>query len=67
MSRETPTRFTRQEWALLPLMLECKANKEIAAATGTSLWTVKFHVTNIYRKVGVANRSELIARYAYGN
>ena len=37
-------------------------------AIGKELWvteqTVKFHLTNIYRKLGVANRTEA-ARYAY--
>jgi DNA-binding NarL/FixJ family response regulator len=37
-------------------------------AIGKQLWvteqTVKFHLTNIYRKLGVANRTEA-ARYAY--
>jgi DNA-binding NarL/FixJ family response regulator len=38
------------------------------AAIAKQLWvaqqTVKFHLTNIYRKLGVANRTEA-ARYAY--
>jgi DNA-binding NarL/FixJ family response regulator len=66
MRQRKPTRFTPQEWRILAMMLECKVNKEIGSALNISVRTVKYHVSNIYHKVGVATRSELIARYAYG-
>ena len=39
-------------------------NKQIAAELSIAPQTVKFHLTNVYRKLGVANRTEAI-RYAF--
>jgi len=40
------------------------AQKHIAGQLDLSADTVKFHVKNIYRKLGVQSRTELTARYA---
>jgi DNA-binding NarL/FixJ family response regulator len=42
------------------------SNKQIARAVSVSEAAVKFHLTNIYRKLGVANRTEA-ARYAHAH
>lgn len=55
-----------REWQVLQRMLECKQNKEIAGELCIATKTVKFHAANIYKKVGVTNRTELIARFAFG-
>jgi len=41
-----------------------RSNRAIASELWLSDQTVKFHLRNIYRKLGVANRTEA-ARYAY--
>ncbi len=41
-----------------------KSNLEIATLLGISFWTVKIHVSNLLRKLGVANRSQAVARAA---
>ena len=40
------------------------SNKQIAKELFLAEQTVKFHLTNIYRKLDLANRTEA-ARYAY--
>jgi DNA-binding NarL/FixJ family response regulator len=49
-------------------MLKAVARGLSNQAIGKQFWvteqTVKFHLTNIYRKLGVANRTEA-TRYAY--
>ena len=40
------------------------SNKDISKELWLSEQTIKFHLTNIYRKLGVANRTEA-TRYAY--
>jgi DNA-binding NarL/FixJ family response regulator len=56
--------LTDRELAILSSLARGLSNGQI----GKELWiaeqTVKFHLTNIYRKLGVANRTEA-ARYAY--
>jgi DNA-binding NarL/FixJ family response regulator len=51
-------------------ILEAVATGLTTAAISQSLWvsehTVKFHLTNIYRKLGVANRAGAV-RYALEN
>jgi DNA-binding NarL/FixJ family response regulator len=40
------------------------SNKEIAEELWLTRQTVKFHLTNIYRRLGVTNRTEAV-RHAY--
>ncbi|QLG44440.1 LuxR C-terminal-related transcriptional regulator [Costertonia aggregata] len=55
--------LSRQEQNIRALILEGKSNKEIANELFISLSTVKTHITNIYSKLKVANRKELLERY----
>ncbi len=48
--------LTRQELRALLLLVEGCSNKEIAHQMGVSLPTAKFHLKNLYRKLGVENR-----------
>src|SRR5579872_7098998 len=56
--------LTSRELAILTAIAQGKANAAIARELWVAPQTVKFHLTNIYRKLGVANRTEA-ARYAY--
>ena len=53
--------LTDREFMVLPLLPTRMTNVEIAMALGVSLNTVKTHLKHIYRKLGVAERSEAIA------
>ena len=48
--------LTAQEWRALLLLAEGASNKEIAREMALSLATVKFHLRNLYRKLGAADR-----------
>lgn len=50
--------LTRRERQILELVSEGRANSEIADALLIRKQTVKFHLSNVYRKLGVANRTE---------
>jgi DNA-binding NarL/FixJ family response regulator len=50
--------LTPQQTEVLKSIAEAKPNKRIAFELGVTETTVKAHVTNIYRKLGVRNRSE---------
>lgn len=52
--------LTERELQVLGLLAQGLANKQIAAALGISEHTVKFHVSSIYNKLGVANRTEAV-------
>jgi len=54
--------LTNQEEKIAKLILEDKANKEIADELFISLSTVKTHIRNLYAKLDVANRHELAAK-----
>lgn len=56
--------LTERESAILAAVAGGKTSKAISSDLWVSEHTVKFHLTNIYRKLGVANRSGAI-RYAY--
>ncbi len=55
---EKEARLTRRESEILRLVAEGKPNQEIARDLWITVQTVKYHVSNIYRKLGVANRTE---------
>jgi DNA-binding NarL/FixJ family response regulator len=62
--RATKAVLTKAELAVLDGLSRGHVNKQIATDLAVAQQTVKFHLTNIYRKLGVGNRTEAI-RYAY--
>ena len=58
---ETPvdnSELTRREVEILQLVSEGMSNAQLARMLWVTEQTVKFHLSNIYRKLGVANRTE---------
>lgn len=55
--------LSNQEEKVLQLILDNKTNKEIASDIFVSVSTVKTHVNNIYKKLGVSSRDEVKAIY----
>lgn len=53
--------LTTRERQILALVLEASTNRDIATALNISEHTVKNHLSNIFRKLGVSDRSEAIA------
>jgi DNA-binding CsgD family transcriptional regulator len=53
--------LTRQETRVLHALSERAANKAIANMLGLSEATVKFHLANLYRKLGCTTRRDAIA------
>jgi len=58
--------LTNRESEIIPLLIEGLSNEDIATRLFISPHTVKNHVTNIFRKAGVANRFELLKRISAG-
>jgi DNA-binding NarL/FixJ family response regulator len=56
--------LTRRELEILRLVSEGHTNAELARMLWVTEQTVKFHLANIYRKLGVSNRTEA-ARYVF--
>jgi DNA-binding NarL/FixJ family response regulator len=52
------TDLTRRELEILRLVAEGHSNAELARMLWVTEQTVKFHLSNIYRKLGVSNRTE---------
>ena len=55
--------LSKQEINIKKHIIEGKSNKEIAKELFISLSTVKTHITNIYNKLNVSNRNELITKF----
>jgi two-component system nitrate/nitrite response regulator NarL len=51
-------RLTARELEVLRLVTSGCTNVEIGRVLGLSVHAVKFHLASIYRKLGVANRTE---------
>jgi DNA-binding NarL/FixJ family response regulator len=56
--------LTPSEERVLEALAKGLSNREIAQELWLTQQTVKFHLTNIYRRLGVTNRTEAV-RYAY--
>jgi DNA-binding NarL/FixJ family response regulator len=56
--------LTERELGIIRAVARGLSNEAIAKELWVAEQTVKFHLTNIYRKLGVANRTEA-ARYAF--
>jgi len=54
----TRARLTRREIEILRLVAEGRSNREVARLLWVTDQTVKFHLANTYRKLGVRNRFE---------
>jgi DNA-binding NarL/FixJ family response regulator len=50
--------LTRREHEILQLVAEGHSNAQLARMLWVTEQTVKFHLSNVYRKLGVANRTE---------
>ena len=57
------TTLTRRELEVLSDLASGRTNKQIARDLGVSLNTVKFHVRNLFQKLGVNSRSQAIAMH----
>ncbi|MBI3453357.1 MAG: helix-turn-helix transcriptional regulator [Rhodospirillales bacterium] len=55
--------LTARERELLAALARGRSNAGIARDLGISLHTVKFHLKNLYEKLGARNRAEAVARY----
>ena len=55
--------LTRRELEILSSLAAGRTNKEIAARKGVSTNTVKYHIRNLFEKLGVSNRGQAIALY----
>ena len=56
-------RLTNREKTLLSALALGRTNTELAADLNISINTVKFHLRNLYDKLGLKNRSQAIAFY----
>jgi DNA-binding NarL/FixJ family response regulator len=68
MSEQTAGReagLSDREFEILKALSRGLSNKAIAAELWITVQTVKFHLTSIYRKLGINNRTEA-ARWALG-
>ena len=64
--RTGPGGLTRREVEVLQLVSSGMTNRAVARALWVTSETVKFHLSNIYRKLGVSNRTEA-SRWAHEN
>ncbi len=53
--------LTAQETTIMHKIVEGKSNKEIASELYISVSTVKTHINNLYKKLGVSSRSDIKA------
>jgi DNA-binding NarL/FixJ family response regulator len=56
-----PSALTDREESVLQLLAEGRTNAQIAEAVSLSENTVKFHLRNLFGKLGVSNRTEAVA------
>lgn len=59
--------LTPRERDLLSALADGQTNSQIAHDLEISLNTVKFHLKNLYEKLGVNNRAQAVARFLAGS
>jgi DNA-binding CsgD family transcriptional regulator len=64
--RRGPGGLTRRELEVLQLVARGMTNRAAARYLWVTSETVKFHLSNVYRKLGVSNRAEA-SRWAWEN
>lgn len=64
---QDPNALTEREEAVLALIAEGKSNAQIGAALNLSENTVKFHLKNLFAKLGVINRTEAASKFHQQN
>ena len=57
---EASPNLTAREWEILRLMAAGRRNGQIAQELNVTVRTVKFHIGNIYAKLGTTSRYEAI-------
>ena len=57
------TTLTKRELEILSSLAAGRTNKQIAAEKAVSTNTVKYHIRNLFEKLGVSNRGQAIALY----
>ncbi|MCV3273589.1 helix-turn-helix transcriptional regulator [Roseobacter sinensis] len=60
---ESPSELTAREWQVLGLVAEGLQNKNIASTLSLSEHTIKLHIHNILKKLGMTNRTSAAAWY----
>src|SRR5262249_28118217 len=63
LRRDPAEDLTKRERALLSALARGRTNVELAKEFSISVNTVKFHLRNLYDKLGFANRAQAIAFY----
>lgn len=63
LKRDPREELTARERAMLAALAKGRTNTELAQDLGISINTVKFHLRNLYEKLGFTNRSQAIAFY----
>jgi DNA-binding NarL/FixJ family response regulator len=63
---DTAVTLTRREREILALVAEGHSNQALAKMLWVTEQTVKFHLSNLYRKLGVSNRTEA-SRWAHNH
>jgi DNA-binding NarL/FixJ family response regulator len=64
LERAKPAGLTRRELQILRLVAAGRSNGQVGAQLWVTEQTVKFHLSNVYRKLGVANRTQA-SRHAH--
>ncbi len=59
--------LTPREHELLAALSEGNSNAQLAARFEISIQTVKFHLKNVYEKLGIGNRAQAVALYVSEN
>ena len=66
LEKDPIQQLSRKERIILEAMSKGLTNRELSLELGISINTVKFHLSNLFEKLGVRNRSQAIA-YFYSN